>query len=99
VQYLADTYVWTGDVLTDVRALVEELDGGPPAGPRSAEESSAYIDEFLEPLRRQIEAYRLELSADPELTKALTQTARLQEAIVALDWGLRAEAYRTPHIA
>ncbi len=99
VQYLAETYVWTGDVLTDVRALVEELDGGLPAGPRSAEESSAYIDEFLEPLRRQIERCRLERGADPELAKALAKTARLQEAIVALDWGLRAEAYRTPHFA
>lgn len=99
VQYLADTYVWTGDVLTDLRALVEELDGGAAAGPRLAEESSAYIEEFLEPLRRQIDGCRLELGADPELAQALAQTARLQEAIVALDWGLRAEAYRTPHFA
>jgi hypothetical protein len=92
VQYLAEAYVWTGDVLADVNALVRELDGGPAAGGSgSSEDSVAYIVEFLEPLHRQIEGCRTELAADPMLSHVVPLTTHLQSAIVALDWGLRTD--------
>jgi hypothetical protein len=90
VQYLAEAYVWTGDVLTDVNAFVQELDGGPAAARGgSIEDSLAYIHEFLEPLHREIDRCRSELAVDPTLSHVATLTTRLQSAIVALDWGLR----------
>jgi hypothetical protein len=89
-QYLAEAYVWTGDVLADVNALVRELDGGPAAGGGgSIEDSLAYIVEFLEPLHRQIEVRRT--AVDPTLSQVVALTTRLQSAIVVLDWGLRAD--------
>ncbi len=92
VQYMAETYVWAGDVLTDVMALVEEVNGSPvPARRRSTEESSAYIEDFLTPLHMQIGACRFEVGLDPELNQALAHADRLHEAVVVLDWGLRTE--------
>jgi len=93
VVYLGYAYVWTGDVLPDVQALVDELEGGPPASSvREIDDSSAYIALFLEPLHRKIQACRPELDPHSWLHEALAETARLQTAIVALDWGLRTEA-------
>jgi hypothetical protein len=70
VQYLAEAYVWTGDVLADVHAFVQGLDGGPLAeGGGSLGDSSAYIDDYLAPLQRQIATCSLKLGVDPALRR------------------------------
>src|ERR1017187_3262662 len=50
VSYLSEAYVWCGEILDDVQALVQELRGGLVRDVALAEDSSAYIDDFLEPL-------------------------------------------------
>lgn len=93
VQYLADAYVWTGDVLADVSALAQELDGDQAGtGDGSVADSLAYIGEFLEPLHREIESHRANLGVDSTLRHVLPLTARLHSAIVALEWDLRTAA-------
>jgi hypothetical protein len=93
VEYLADVYVWTGEALADVSALVQRLEGGPVAeGGGSLADSSAYIADYLAPLYRQIAARYLALGVDPALGRLQSLTALLESAIVALDWGLRADA-------
>jgi hypothetical protein len=92
VQYLADVYVWTGEALADVYALVQRLEGAPAAeGGGSLADSSAYIADYLAPLHRQIVARYPTLGVDPVLRRLQSMTALLESAIVALDWGLRAD--------
>ena len=91
VSYLSEAYVWCGDVLGDVEALVQRLRGAPfvrVAG--VAEDSAAYIDEFLAPLFRRLCEDGRGTTADPPLPPAFLPLAeRLHAAIVSLDWVLR----------
>jgi hypothetical protein len=92
VQYLADVYVWTDEALADVSALVQRLEGAPVAeGGGSLADSSAYIADYLAPLYRQIASRYLTFGVDPALRRLQSLTALLESAIVALDWGLRAD--------
>jgi hypothetical protein len=92
VAYLSEAYVWCGDVLDDVRAVVEQLRGGAPRRlPAIADDSSAYIEEFLGPLFLEMCASCREPPADSASTRAFLPLAeRLQVAIVSLNWVLRA---------
>ena len=92
VSYLSEAYVWCGDVLDNVEALVQELSGGPSVHDAGlAEDSSAYIDEFLAPLfRRMCESARGATVAPPPERALLPLAERLHVAIVSLNWVLQA---------
>jgi len=92
VSYLSEAYVWCGDVLEDVQALVQELRYGTPVRASAlADDSSAYIDEFLEPLFRDMcEACRDAAAGLPSTRALLPLAERLHVAIVSLNWVLRA---------
>jgi hypothetical protein len=92
VSYLTEAYVWCGDVLEDVQALVKQLRYGTPV-PVSAltDEASAYIDEFLEPLFCDMCRSWRDTGGDLPSTNTLLPLAeRLHVAIVSLNWVLRA---------
>jgi hypothetical protein len=93
VQYVTEAYVWTGDVMQDVLALVRELrsvDGGPAKKRgRSIEEESAYVTDFLDPLYRELVGLRSELEVDPVLRQVLPLAAGFRAAIVGLEEVLR----------
>jgi hypothetical protein len=88
--YLSEAYVWCGEILDDVQALVQELGGGSVRDFSLAEDSSAYIADFLSPLfEAMCESSRA--AADEGPMRALLPLAeRLHVAIVSLDWVLRA---------
>jgi hypothetical protein len=92
VAYVSEAYVWCGDVLEDIQALVQDLRGGSAARASSiAEDSSAYIDEFLEPLFQEVcEGCQGPASDEPPVRPLLPLVERLHVAIVSLDWVLRA---------
>ena len=92
VAYLSEAYVWSGDVLEDVQTLVEQLRHGAPVRALPfADDSSAYIDEFLEPLFREMCASCRDIAVGPSSTRALLPLAeRLHVAIVSLNWVLQA---------
>ena len=90
VSYLSEAYVWCGDVLDDVEALVQKLRGGPSVRDTGlAEDSSAYIDEFLAPLFRQMcDSNRRMPVGQPPPPAFLLLAERLHVAIVSLNWVL-----------
>ena len=92
VAYLSEAYVWCGDVLDDVEALVQELSGAPSVRETGlAEDSSAYIDEFLAPLFRRMCKSVREATVTPLPERSLLPLAeRLHVAIVCLNWVLQA---------
>jgi hypothetical protein len=92
VSYLSEAYVWCGDVLDNVEALIHELSGGPSVRDTGlAQDSSAYIDEFLAPLfRRMCESARGATVATPPERALLPLAERLHGAIVSLNWVLQA---------
>jgi hypothetical protein len=88
VSYLSEAYVWYGDVLEDVEALVEDVRlGASLRNPVLADDSGAYIDEFLEPLFRQVcESGGGHTSERHPMTSAFLPIAqRLYAAIVSLN--------------
>jgi hypothetical protein len=91
VSYLSEAYVWCGDVLEDVQVLVQELGYGTPVRASAlADDSSAYIDEFLEPLFRDMCTGGRDMAVGLPSTRALLPLAeRLHVAIVSLNWVLR----------
>jgi hypothetical protein len=93
VSYLSEAYVWCGDVHEDVQALVDRLRGGSRGRDATiARDSSAYIDDFLEPLFHQIcEGAHRAARPQPPFSALLLLAERLHVAIVSLDWTLRAE--------
>jgi hypothetical protein len=92
VSYLSEAYVWCGDVLEDVQTLVQQLRYGTPVSALAlADDSSAYIDEFLEPLFREMRLSCRAMGGGQPMTRALLPLAeRLHVAIVSLNWVLRA---------
>jgi hypothetical protein len=92
VAYLSAAYVWCGDVLDNVEALVRTLSGAPSVLDAGlAQESSAYIDEFLAPLfRRTCESVRGATTAPPPERALVPLAERLHVAIVSLNWVLQA---------
>jgi hypothetical protein len=93
VRYVTETYVWMGDLMEDVLALVQELrgteGGAARKGGRSTEEESAYVREFLDPLYEEILGLRSEIEGDLVLRQALPLVASLRATVVALDGALR----------
>jgi hypothetical protein len=92
VAYLSEAYVWSGDVLEDVQAVVQQLRHGTAVRALPfADDSSAYIDEFLEPLFREMCASCRDIAVGQSSTRALLPLAeRLHVAIVSLNWVLQA---------
>jgi hypothetical protein len=92
VAYLSEAYVWCGDVLDDVQALVQKVRGDPSVrGEALGDDSSAYIDEFLTPLFRQICDSGGGMAPGGRPPRAYLPLAeRLHAAIVSLNWVLRA---------
>jgi hypothetical protein len=92
VVYVSEAYVWCNDVLEDVQALVRYLRGGSSVRISSiAEDSSAYIDDFLEPLFQEVcESCCAPDAGEPLVRALLPLVERLHVAIVSLDWVLRA---------
>jgi len=92
-QFVTEGYVWTGDVMQDVLALVRELrgvDDGPERTlRRSIEEESAYVTDFLDPLYRELVGLRSELKVDPILRHVLPLADSLRAAITGLEEVLR----------
>jgi len=90
VSYLSEAYVWCGDVLDNVQALVCELRGGPAVRDAGlADDSSEYIDEFLSPLFQSVcESCRLAGDGDRSTLVLLPHIERLHVAIVSLNWAL-----------
>jgi hypothetical protein len=92
VSYLSEAYVWCGDVLEDVKALVQELRGDSAVRDSAlAEDSSAYIDDFLEPLFHEMcDGCQATSAGEPPMRALLPLAERLHVAIVSLDWVLKA---------
>jgi hypothetical protein len=92
VIYVSEAYVWCGDVLEDVQARVRFLSGGSSVCVSSiAEDSSAYIDDFLEPLFQEVcESCRAPDAGEPLARPLMPLVERLHVAIVSLNWVLRA---------
>jgi len=90
--YLSEAYVWCGDVLDNVEARVRALSGAPSVLDAGlAEDSTAYIDEFLAPLfRRMCESFRGATVAPVHERALLPLAERLHVAIVSLNWVLQA---------
>lgn len=87
VSYLSEAYVWCGDVLGNVEALVQKLSGGSSDGGAGlTDDSSTYIDDFLTPLFR-----KMCESADrhPPPPALLPLAERLHASIISLNWVLR----------
>jgi hypothetical protein len=88
--YVSASYVWSGDVASDLRQLSER-----PAGAtweqyrRSAADSAgAYIAEFLEPLFRQLNDLWGSPGIGHPLQRVRAPVERLQSEIVSLGWEL-----------
>lgn len=94
VSYLSEAYVWYGDVLEDFKALVHDLRGGPQVrDPTVSEDSSAYIDDFLQPLFHDMcESCGENGPGQPKMRALMPLAERLHVAIVSLDWTLKAVA-------
>jgi hypothetical protein len=94
VCYLSEAYVWYGDVLDDIEALVQDLRSGSHARDSAlCEDSSAYINDFLEPLfQRMCASSRQNGFGQAQMRALLPVAQRLQVAIVSLDWTLKAAA-------
>ncbi len=92
VSYLSEAYVWCGDVLENVEALVQELRGvSAVRNSILAADSSAYIRDFLEPLLDEMrESGRSKAAGEPAMGTHLSLAERLRIAIVSLDWLLNA---------
>jgi len=92
VSYLSEAYVWCGDVLEDVQALVQQLRGGAlPRVPALDDDSSAYIDDYLEPLFREMCESCLRTPTELPSTRTFLPLAeRLHVAIISLNRALRA---------
>jgi len=91
VSYLSEACVWCGDVVDDVQALVQELRGGSGRDVALAEDSSAYIDDFLGPLFREMcESCRGTVVNQPSMRLFLPLAERLHVAILSLAWALEA---------
>jgi hypothetical protein len=90
--YLSEAYVWCGDVHEDVEAFIRRLRSG-SRKPDSAttEDCSAYIEEFLEPLFREIcESARRNPMTGTPMSALLPLAGHLHVAIVSLGWMLGA---------
>jgi hypothetical protein len=91
VSYLSEAYVWCGDVVDDVQGLVQELRGGSVRDVALAEDSSAYIDDFLDPLFHEMcESCRGATVNQPRMRVFLPLAERLHVAILSLAWVLQA---------
>jgi hypothetical protein len=91
VSYLSEAYVWSADVVDDVQALVQELRGGSVRDVALAQDSSAYIDDFLDPLFHSMCHSCRGMSASRPPMRALLHLAeRLHVAILSLAWVLQA---------
>jgi hypothetical protein len=90
VSYLSEAYVWCGEILDDVQALVQELRGGLVRDSSLAEDSSAYIDDFLHPLFEAMCETSRETADQAPMRAFLPLAERLHIAIVSLDWVLKA---------
>ena len=86
--------MWYGDVLEDFKALVHDLRGGPQVrDPTVSEDSSAYIDDFLQPLFHDMcESCGENGPGQPKMRALMPLAERLHVAIVSLDWTLKAVA-------
>jgi hypothetical protein len=93
VRYVTESYVWAGDVMQDVLALVQELRAAAGSaatqGGRPLDDESAYVRDFLDPLYEEIQGLRSEIAADPVLCQALPLAASLRGTILSLDGALR----------
>jgi len=92
VSYLAEAYVWCGDVLDDVEGWREDLrNGSDHRDATLAEDSLEYIEDFLCPLLGRVCASSLESGAVGQASRALRPLVeRLHIAIVSLNWALMA---------
>jgi hypothetical protein len=92
VVYLSEAYVWCGDVLDDVEALLKGLhNGSTRCDTALAEDSGEYIEEFLCPLLDQVSNVRPRSSGvEPSLQPLHALAQRLHMAIVSLSWALTA---------
>jgi hypothetical protein len=90
VSYLSEAYVWCGDVLDDVEVLLEDLrSGSAHRDPTLAEDSDAYIQDFLCPLLGQVCRANERTGAIEPTSHALRPLAeRVHVAIVSLNWAL-----------
>ena len=91
VSYLSEAYVWCGDVLDDVEGWLDVRNGSGHRDSALAEDSDAYIEDFLCPLFGQVCACSLESGAVGQASRALRPLVeRLHIAIVSLNWALLA---------
>jgi hypothetical protein len=92
VSYLARAYVWCGDVLDDVEAWLTDLRSGSCRRDAAlAEDSVAYIEDYLCPLLGQVFDSSLDGGAARRASRALRPLVeRLHIAIVSLNWALMA---------
>jgi hypothetical protein len=90
VSYLSEAYVWCGEILDDVQALVQELRGGLARDCSLAEDASAYIDDFLDPLFEAMCDSSQGTAEHGPMRAFLPLAERLHVAIVSLDWVLKA---------
>jgi hypothetical protein len=90
VSYLAKAYVWCGDVLDDVEAWLGDLRSGSRHRDSAlAEDSVAYVEDYLCPLLGQVRDSSLEGGAGGRASRALRPLVeRLHVAIVSLNWAL-----------
>jgi hypothetical protein len=90
VSYLSEAYVWCGDVLDDVENLLAHVRSGSVRRDSTfAEDSDAYIEEFLGPLLNVVCGGAPRKGVAEPTPHALQPLAeRLHVAIVSLNWAL-----------
>jgi hypothetical protein len=90
VSYLSEAYVWCGDVLDDVEVLLADLRSGSACRDSTlAEDSTAYIEDFLGPLLGRVYRSAGHGGATEPTSHPLRPLAeRVHIAIVSLNWTL-----------